>query len=132
MEVIFILVKILLLIMLDVCPITIGNNVLLGPRVSIYTAMHPLDAAVRDTRVEYGKPVKIGDSVWIGGSTIINPGVTIGNRAVIGSGSVVTKDISDNVIAAGNPCRILRSLTEEDRLYWEGRLKIYESSKKNI
>jgi len=119
-------------IMLDVCPITIGNNVLLGPRVSIYTAMHPLDAAVRDTRVEYGKPVKIGDSVWIGGSTIINPGVTIGNRAIIGSGSVVTKDISDNVIAAGNPCRILRSLTEEDRLYWEGRLKIYESSKKNI
>jgi len=94
--------------------------------------MHPLDAAVRDTRVEYGKPVKIGDSVWIGGSVVINPGVTIGNRVVIGSGSVVTKDISDNVIAAGNPCRILRSLTDADRLYWEGRLKIYESSKKDI
>lgn len=100
-------------IILDVCPVTIGDNVMLGPRVCIYTAEHPLDAAVRASGVESGKPVTIGNNVWIGGNTIINPGVKIGHNTVIGSGSVVTKDIPDNVIAAGNPCRILRTLTKE-------------------
>ena len=105
-------------IILDVCPVTIGDNVMFGPRVCIYTAGHPLDAEIRATGIEFGKPVTIGNNVWIGGNSVINPGVTIGSNVVIGSGSVVTKDIPANVIAAGNPCRILRPLTEEDRQYW--------------
>ncbi|MCX4349769.1 MAG: sugar O-acetyltransferase [Alphaproteobacteria bacterium] len=113
-------------IILDVCPVTIGDNVMFGPRVCIYTAGHPLDAEVRAAGVEYGKPVTIGDNVWIGGNTVVNPGVKIGNNVVIGSGSVVTKDIPDNVIAAGNPCRILRALTEEDKQYWLAQKAEYE------
>lgn len=106
-------------IILDVCKVKIGNNVLFGPRVSIYAAAHPIDAETRNTGLEYGKPVTIGDNVWVGGNTVINPGVTIGNNVVIGSGSVVTKDIPDNVIAVGNPCKVLRQITEEDKNYWE-------------
>ena len=106
-------------IILDVCKVKIGNNVLFGPRVSIYAAAHPIDAEIRNTGLEYGKPVTIGDNVWVGGSTVINPGVTIGNNVVIGSGSVVTKDIPDNVIAVGNPCKVLRQITEEDKNYRE-------------
>lgn len=104
-------------IIVDVCKVEIGENVLFGPRVGIYTAGHPIDAEIRDTGLEFGKPVKIGNSVWVGGSTVINPGVTIGNNVVIGSGSVVTKDIPDNVVAAGNPCRVLRQITDEDKAY---------------
>lgn len=74
-----------------------------GPRVCIYTAGHPLDAEIRATGIEFGKPVTIGNNVWIGGNSVINPGVTIGSNVVIGSGSIVTKDIPANVIAAGNP-----------------------------
>ena len=73
---------------------------------------------MRKSGIEFGKPVTIGNNVWIGGNSVINPGVTIGSNVVIGSGSVVTKDIPANMIAAGNPCRILRPLTEEDRQYW--------------
>lgn len=109
-------------IILDQCPVTIGNNVMLAPRVSIYCACHPIDAFVRNTLYELGKPVTIGNDVWIGGNTVINPGVTIGNNVVIGSGSVVTHDIPDNVIAAGNPCRVLRKITEKDHEYWLERL----------
>jgi len=110
-------------IILDVCPVTIGDNVMFGPRVCIYTAGHPLDAEIRASGVEFGAPVTIGNNVWIGGNTVINPGVTIGDNVVIGSGSVVTKNIPDNVVAVGNPCRILRALTEEDRQYWSKRLE---------
>ena len=110
-------------IILDVCKVKIGNNVLFGPRVSIYAAAHPIDAEIRNTGLEYGKPVTIGDNVWVGGSTVINPGVTIGNNVVIGSGSVVTKDIPDNVIAVGNPCKVLRLITEEDNHYWEEKIQ---------
>lgn len=106
-------------IILDVCPVTIGSDVLFGPRVSLYTAAHPLDAEVRRTGLEYGKPIHINDGVWIGGNSVINPGVTIGARSVIGSGSVVTKDIPPDVIAAGNPCRVIRAVDETDRAYWE-------------
>jgi len=109
-------------IILDQCPVTIGNNVMLAPRVSIYCACHPIDAFVRNTLYELGKPVTIGSDVWIGGNTVINPGVTIGSNVVIGSGSVVTHDIPDNVIAVGNPCCILREITEEDHCYWLERL----------
>ena len=88
-------------IILDVCDVEIGDNVFFGPRVCIYTAGHPIDAGVRNQRLEFGKKVKIGNNVWIGGSTVLNPGVTIGDSVVVGSGSVVTKDIPSNVIAAG-------------------------------
>lgn len=112
-------------IIVDVCEVTIGNDVLLAPRVGIYTAGHPIDAAVRNEGLEFGKPVTIGDNVWIGGNAVINPGVTIGSNVVIGSGSVVTKDIPDNVVAVGNPCRVLREITEEDRIYWEKEKEKY-------
>ena len=83
------------------------------------------DAGVRNAELEFGRPVKIGSSVWIGGNTVVNPGVTIGDDVVIGSGSVVTKDIPSHVIAAGNPCRVLRPIREDDRLYWEAQAAQY-------
>lgn len=112
-------------IMLDVCDIHIGDNVFFGPRVCVYTAAHPIDAAVRDTQLEYGKEVRIGNSVWVGGNTVINPGVTIGDNVVIGSGSVVTKDIPGGVVAAGVPCRVIREITEADRTYWKAQAEEY-------
>lgn len=106
-------------IFLDVARITIGNHVFLGPRVCIYTAGHPIDKDIRNQELEYGYEVKIGNDVWIGGNTIINPGVTIADNVVIGSGSVVTKDIPSGVVAAGNPCKVIRPITQEDKVYWE-------------
>lgn len=97
-------------IILDVCKVTIGENCMIGPRVSIYTATHPLDAETRITGLEYGKPVTIGNNVWIGGSAVINPGVTIGDNVVIASGAVVTKDVTDNVVVGGNPAKILKQI----------------------
>ena len=112
-------------IILDVCNVNIGNNVFFGPRVNIFTAGHPVDAQIRNEMLEFGKPVSIWNNVWVGGNTVINPGVTIGNNVVIGSGSVVTKDIPDNVIAVGNPCRVLREITDADREYWEKQKQEY-------
>lgn len=106
------------LTILDVGKVKIGENVQFAPNVSIYTAGHPVHPDSRNSGYEYGIPVTIGDNVWIGGNTVINPGITIGNNVVIGSGSVVTKDIPDNAIAAGNPCRVIRMITEEDRKYY--------------
>lgn len=94
-------------VLLDVCRIRIGSFTLIGPAVQIYTPLHPLDAGLR-RRQEYGRPVDIGSDVWIGGGAIILPGVRIGDRAVIGAGSVVTRDVPDDVFAAGNPCRVIR------------------------
>lgn len=105
-------------IMLDVGKITIGDNVLFGPNVSIYTAGHPIHPESRNSGYEYGIPVTIGSNVWIGGSCVILPGVSIGNNVVIGAGSVVTKDIPDNVCAAGNPCGIIREITDADRPFY--------------
>ena len=105
-------------IFIDVCPITIGDNVFFGPRVCLYTAGHPIDADVRNMNLEYGKPITIGNNVWFGGNVVVNPGVTIGDNVVIGSGSIVTKDIPSGVIAAGNPCRVLREITDADKEYW--------------
>ena len=100
---------------LDVAPITIGDNVWIGSNVSLYTAGHPIHPETRNTQIEYGRPITIGDNVWIGGNVVINPGVSIESNTVIGSGSVVTKDIPDWVVAAGNPCRVIRKITEDDR-----------------
>jgi maltose O-acetyltransferase len=116
--------------MLDVNTITIGNNVFLAPHVCLYTPGHPIDKDVRNASLEYGKPIRIGDDVWIGGNTVINPGVTIGSNVVIGSASVVTHDIPDNVVAAGNPCRIIRPITEKDKEYWNKQKEQYMLSKK--
>lgn len=104
---------------LDGCEVNIGNNVLLGPNVGIYTATHPISGKVRRLGYEYAKPISIGNDVWIGGNSVILPGIKIGNNVVIGAGSVVTKDIPDNVVAAGNPCRVIREITEEDDKYFE-------------
>lgn len=100
-------------VILDVALVTIGDNVLIGPAVQIYTATHPLDTSERRKMLESAKPITIGLDVWIGGGAIICPGVSIGDRTVIGAGSVVTRDIPSDVIAAGNPARILRELPLE-------------------
>lgn len=105
-------------IFLDSTKITIGDNVMIGPRVSLYTASHPVDKDIRNSLLEYSQPITIGNDVWIGGDTVINPGVVIGSNVVIGSGSVVTRNIASNVLAAGNPCRELRKITDEDKKKW--------------
>jgi maltose O-acetyltransferase len=96
-------------IVLDVCRVRIGDFTLFGPAVQIYTALHPLNAEHR-RREEFGKPIDIGSDVWVGGGAIILAGVKIGSRAVIGAGSVVTRDVPEGVIAAGNPCRVIRPI----------------------
>ncbi len=98
-------------VVLDVCRVRIGDFTMFGPAVQIYTATHPMNAELRRTK-ELGRPVEIGADVWVGGGAIILPGVTIGSRAVIGAGSVVTQDVPAGVLAAGNPCRVLREITE--------------------
>ncbi|MFD7522991.1 sugar O-acetyltransferase [Paenibacillus chitinolyticus] len=103
------------LTVLDCNRVTIGNNVLIGPNVSVFTAGHAIHPELRVNEVEYALPISIGNNVWIGGGAILNPGVSIGDNTIIGSGSVVTKDIPADVIAAGNPCRVLRPITEDDR-----------------
>lgn len=100
------------LTVLDEALVTIGDNVLIGPNVSIYTACHPLDAETRDTWVEWAEPVTIGNSVWIGGSATIVPGVTIGDGAIVAAGSVVTKDVEPFTLVGGNPARLIRRLPD--------------------
>jgi maltose O-acetyltransferase len=102
-------------VVLDVCKVTIGAYTLFGPAVQIYTAMHPMNAELR-RKQEFGKPVVIGSDAWVGGGAIICPGVTIGSKTVIGAGSVVTRNIPDGVFAAGNPCRVIREMTEESAI----------------
>ena len=106
------------LVILDVGKVRIGDNAQIAPNVSIYTAGHPIHPDSRNSGYEYGIDVTIGDNVWIGGNVCIMPGVTIGDNVVIGAGSVVTKDLPDNVIAVGNPCKVVREITEADRGYY--------------
>ena len=106
------------LTILDVGKVTFGDNVLIAPNVSIYAAGHPIHFKSRNSGYEYGIPVTIGNNVWIGGSVVILPGVTIGDNVVIGAESVVTKDIPSNVIAAGNPCKVVREITDADREFY--------------
>ena len=103
---------------LDVAKVRIGDNCQMAPNVAIYTAGHPIHPATRNTLYEYGIEINIGDNVWIGGNTVICPGVRIGNNVVIGAGSVVTKDIPDWCIAGGNPCKVIREITEADRKFY--------------
>jgi maltose O-acetyltransferase len=97
-------------IILDCAPVTLGDNVFMAPNVQLYTAYHPIIAAERITGPEYAAPITIGNNVWLGGGVIVCPGVTIGDNTTIGAGSVVTKDIPANVVAVGNPCRVIRQL----------------------
>lgn len=99
---------------LDVAKVTFGDNCMLGPNVAIYTAGHPLHPKTRNSGYEYGKPIVVGDNVWIGGNSVVCPGVHIGSNVVIGAGSVVTKDIPDWSLAVGNPCKVIRLITEDD------------------
>ena len=103
---------------IDVAKVKIGDNCQMAPNVAIYTAGHPLHPVSRNSMYEYGISVTIGDNVWIGGNTVIMPGVHIGSNTVIGAGSVVTKDIPDWVVAVGNPCRVIKQITEEDKKYY--------------
>ncbi len=95
---------------LDVCEVRFGDNCMLGPGVQIYTATHPLDPTERNSGKEYAKPITFGNNVWIGGSAVITPGVTVGDNVVIAAGSVVTKDVPDNVVVGGNPARIIKNI----------------------
>ncbi|MCM1365281.1 MAG: sugar O-acetyltransferase [Faecalibacterium sp.] len=104
-------------IILDVGKVKIGDNVMFGPNVSIITAGHPIHPESRRSRYEYGMPITIGNDVWIGTNTVICPGASVGNGCVIGAGSVVTKAMPDNTVCVGNPCRVLREITDEDRKY---------------
>lgn len=106
------------LVILDVGKVTIGNNVFIAPNVGIYTAGHPIHKTPRNTGYEYGIAITIGNDVWIGGNVVITPGVNIGSNVVIGAGSVVTKDIPDNSVAVGNPARVIRTITDEDKHYY--------------
>ena len=103
---------------LDVAKVIIGDNCQMAPNVAIYTAGHPVHPEIRNTAYEYGIEVTIGDNVWLGGNTVVCPGVHIGSNTVIGSGSVVTKDIPSDVVAVGNPCKVMREINEHDKKYY--------------
>lgn len=112
-------------IFLDVAAITIGNNVMLGPRVSLLTAEHPIDPTVRNNGLEFGRPIVIEDGVWIGGNATILSGVTIGENAIVAAGAIVTKDVAANTIVAGNPAKVIRQVSEADSKYWTERESEY-------
>lgn len=117
---------------LDVARVKFGDNCQMAPNVAIYTAGHPIHPVSRNSMYEYGKEVTIGDNVWIGGNVVICPGVRIGDNVVIGAGSVVTKDIPDWSVAAGNPCRVIRKITDADRKKLFGGEEIDEEAWKDI
>lgn len=101
-------------VILDCAKVIFGDNVFIAPNCGFYTAGHPVDSKRRNEGLEYAYPIHVGDNVWFGGGVQVMPGVTIGSNVVIGSGSVVTKDIPSNVVAAGNPCKVIRAITEDD------------------
>lgn len=105
-------------VFVDPGKIFFGDNVFIGPSCGFYTAHHPIDREQRNRFLEYAAPIMVGNDVWIGGNTVIVSGVTVGNNVVIGAGSVVTRNIPDNVVAFGNPCRVYREITEEDKKVW--------------
>ena len=101
-------------VILDCAPVTFGDNVFIAPNCGFYTAGHPLDAPTRNAGLEYARPITVGSDVWFGGNVVVLPGVTIGSGSVIGAGSVVTRDVPPGVLAAGNPCRVIRRLVPEE------------------
>ena len=119
-------------IFLDVARITIGDRVFFGPRVGLYTPYHPIDATVRSSGPEGARPITIGNDVWFGGNVVVGPGVTIGDDVVIGAGSVVVKDIPSHSVAVGNPCHVIREITDADCEYWEGKAAEYHAWKDSI
>ena len=120
------------LTILDVGKVTIGKNAQIAPNVSIYTAGHPIHPDSRNSGYEYGLPITIGDNVWIGGNVVILPGINIGDNVVIGAGSVVTTDIPDNMIAVGNPCRVIRQITDDDKEFYHKKIRFDPESMKEI
>lgn len=116
-------------IFLDVNRVTIGNNVMVGPRVGFYTAGHPIVADIRIEDLEFGLPIVVEDNVWIGGSAVILPGVTIGKNAIVGAGAVVTKDVPANSIVGGNPAKVIRMINDQDRQKWEQAKQKYWTAK---
>ncbi|MGK4179795.1 sugar O-acetyltransferase [Lapidilactobacillus dextrinicus] len=116
-------------IFLDVNRVTIGNNVMVGPRVGFYTAGHPIVADIRIEDLEFGSPIVVEDNVWIGGSAVILPGVTIGKNAIVGAGAVVTKDVPANSIVGGNPAKVIRMINNQDRQKWEQAKQKYWTAK---
>lgn len=117
-------------IFLDVNRIIIGNNVMLGPRVSLYTAGHPIDPEVRASELEFGKEIIIGDNVWIGGNSVILPGISIGNNSIVAAGSVVTKNVEDNSIVGGNSAKLIRKINEQDKEIWKNKQEEYHKLRK--
>lgn len=113
------------LTILDGAKVCFGNNVFIGPNCAFYTASHPIDAAVRNMNLEYALPITVGDDVWLGGNVCVLPGVRIGSNVVIGTGSVVVKDIPNDCIAAGNPCRVIRKITKDDSEHWQKMAQEY-------
>lgn len=111
--------------MIDVGKIIIGDHVLIGPNTGIYTAIHPIDPEIRANGIQKAKPIIIEDKAWIGGSVTILPGVKIGYGSIIGAGSVVTKDIEEMSIAAGNPAKVIRKITDQDKIFWQGEYQKY-------
>lgn len=112
------------LTLVDDCDIIIGNNVLFAPNVTVITATHPVEPDLRSRQAQFNLPVTIGDNVWIGAGAVIMPNITIGKNSVIGAGAVVTKDIPENVVAFGNPCRVYREINDNDREYYYKNMKI--------
>lgn len=117
---------------LDVSPVIIGDNCFIAPNVGIYTAGHPIHPVSRVSGYEYGRKITIGDNVWIGGNSVICPGVNIGSNTVIAAGSVVTKDIPDWVVAGGNPCKVIRKITDDDKKYLYKNVQFDEESWQDI
>lgn len=117
---------------LDVAKVKIGDNVYFAPNVAVYTAGHPIHPVMRASGYEYGAAVTIGDNVWVGGNSVILPGIHIGSNTVIAAGSVVTKDIPDWVVAGGNPCRVIREITDDDKDYYFKNRKFDDEAMQNI
>lgn len=115
------------LVIVDDVEVYIGNNVMLAPNVTISATGHPIHPELREKFLQFSLPVRIGDNVWIGSGAVVLPGITIGENSVIGAGSVVTKDIPPNVVAVGNPCSVLRQITDKDKEYYYKNLKVDSS-----
>ena len=119
-------------IFLDVNKIICGDNVMVGPRASFYTAGHPIDPTIRTTELEFGTPIIGEDNVGIGGSATILPGVTIGKNAIVAAGAVVTKDVPANTIVGGNPAKVIRKIDENDQQFWTEKQRQYQIAKKQF